>query len=203
MEIFLKENKKDINRQFIIIAGCAGSGKTTVGRALAKRLGYVYIDKDTVTRDFTDFILIRLGSSANDRESSLYKEEILPIEYKVTFNICREILENQNNVVLTIPFISQINDYSKWELIRSEAGIGRNIDVHFIWIKHDIDAEKRNIINRNATRDGYKLKHWDEYANSVFEIEPDNKYEAYVYVNDCDTPPEETIGEMINKWKHK
>ena len=116
MGFFDKSKKKSIyeKKQLIIITGCAGSGKTTIGKKLAQQLEYAYVDKDTVTRDYTDFILKKLGSFEGDRESELYKNFILPIEYRVTLNLCREILENGSNVVLTIPFISQIKDYLKW-----------------------------------------------------------------------------------------
>lgn len=35
-----------MNRRFIIVMGVAGSGKTTVGQALAKRLGWDFYDAD-------------------------------------------------------------------------------------------------------------------------------------------------------------
>lgn len=45
-----KGTKSPKKRQLVIITGCAGSGKTTIGKTLAQKLGYCYIDKDTVTR---------------------------------------------------------------------------------------------------------------------------------------------------------
>ncbi len=195
------ENEENAAK-LIIITGCAGAGKTTIGMELAKRLRYAYVDKDTVTRDYTDFALKSLGSFEGDRESELYKKEILPIEYKVTFKVCCEILAVGRSVVLTIPFIGQITDYQKWENIRNEAHIGEDIPVKFIWIKHDIDTEKSNIRNRAAKRDEYKLSHWEEYAKSVDGIEPDEKYKAYIYVNDRETRLSDTL-EEVEKWINK
>lgn len=203
MSIFKKEKKdKNDKRQLIIITGCAGSGKTTVGTELSKQLNYAYIDKDTVTRDFTDFILTKLGSFEGDRESELYRSEILPIEYRVTFKVCREVLSNGNNVVLTIPFIGQIRDIAKWNEIRKEAKIPAGVDVKFIWIKHNIDTEKNNIIKRGAVRDTYKLQHWDEYSDSLDGIEPSADYNAYVYVNDCEAKLADTL-EEVKHWIRK
>lgn len=201
MGIFSKAKmvKKESVKQLIIITGCAGAGKTTIGKELAKQLNYAYVDKDTVTREYTDFILNKLGSSEGDRESELYRNEILPIEYRVTFKVCREILSNGSNVVLTIPFIGQIMDFQKWEAIRKEARINHDVIVKFIWIEHDIDTEKKNIRNRAASRDKYKLEHWDEYADSVDGIEPAAEYHAYVYVNDCEAKLSDTL-EEVKKW---
>lgn len=138
MNLFNKKSKSNENNLYlIIIAGCAGSGKTTIGKELAKQLRYAYIDKDTVTRDYTDFILKQSGSFEGDRESDLYKNQILPIEYQVTFKVCREILESGSSVVLTIPFIGQIRDWSKWLSIKETARINNEVIVKFIWIKHD------------------------------------------------------------------
>lgn len=196
-----KGTKSPKKRQLVIITGCAGSGKTTIGKTLAQKLGYCYIDKDTVTREFTDFILERSGSSKGDRESQLYRGEILPIEYSVTFKLCREILDNGNNVVLTIPFISQIQDFSKWEEIRTAARI-RNKEVKFIWIEHNIETEKENLISRDAARDKYKLEHWEEYAKSVEGICPAYEYQAYIYTNDCNINLDTAV-EEVEKWVRK
>ena len=193
-----KSTKSSKVRKLVIITGCAGSGKTTVGKTLAQKLGYCYIDKDTVTREFTDFILERSGSSKGDRESQLYRGEILPIEYSVTFKLCREILDNGSNVVLTIPFISQIQDFSKWEEIRTAARI-RNKEVKFIWIEHNIETEKANLVSRDAARDKYKLEHWEEYAKSVEGICPADEYQAYIYTNDCNINLDTAV-EEVEKW---
>ncbi len=196
---FFNRRANENSLYLIVITGCAGSGKTTVGKELAKQLGYAYIDKDTVTRDYTDHILKRSGSFEGDRESDLYKNEILPIEYRVTFKVCREILENGTSVVLTIPFIGQIRDRSKWLAIKEEARIGDDVNVKFIWIKHDINTEKKNILKRGASRDAYKLSHWDEYADSIEGIEPAPELNAYIYVNDCEAKLTDTLVE-VKRW---
>lgn len=174
------------NPCLIIAAGCAGSGKTTIGKELAKQLGFVFVDKDTATREYTDFILTELGSFEGDKESELYKTHILPIEYRVTFRICKDILDSGRSVIVAIPFISQIKDWSNWLAIKESAGIGSNVKTLFLWIEHNIEAERKNIIRRGAIRDTYKIQHRDEYAKSVENIHPAAEYNAYVYVNDRD-----------------
>ena len=86
MGLFSKKTnneKRDGKAKFVIITGCAGSGKTSLGERVSREMGWTYIDKDTVTRDFTDFILEDKGKSKSDRESDLYCNEIRPIEYKI------------------------------------------------------------------------------------------------------------------------
>lgn len=200
MGLFSKSKEvRDSKKRLIIVTGCAGSGKTTTGKELARQLGYAYIDKDTVTREFTDFVLIQKGSSEGDRESEFYKTELLPIEYRITFKLCRELLECGSSVVLTIPFIGQIRDISKWLALKEESRIDDDVEVKFVWIKHDIDTEKKNILKRGAARDQYKIEHWDEYAASVEGIEPSPDYNAYMYDNDCEANLSDTV-EEIKKW---
>lgn len=189
--------ENNMKKQLVIITGCAGSGKTTIGREIAKAMNYSYVDKDTVTREFTDFILTELGSYEGDRESAIYKEKILPIEYRISLKLCRELLDCGSSVVLTIPFINQIQDYTNWQKIKRTAKISDDVKVKFIWIEHNIDTEKANIINRNATRDKYKIENWENYALSVEGIEPAKEYEVFLYVNDCETNLSEAIEEVI------
>ena len=190
----------DNNKQhLIVIAGCAGAGKTTIGKELSKQLGYVLIDKDPVTREYTDFILTKLGSFAGDRESELYKNDILPIEYKVTFSICKDILDCGNSVIVTIPFISQIRNWSNWLMLKNEVGLDDNVDIKFIWLKHNIDVEKENILKRDAMRDDYKLKHWDNYTKSVDNVKPAEEYKAFEFDNTSKSCLDSTLLEVI-KW---
>lgn len=139
---------------FLIITGCAGSGKTTLGKTLAKKLHWTYIDKDTITRDFTDMFLLNKGKSKDDRESDIYCNEIRPVEYKSTFTVCQENLDLGNSVILTIPFIEQIRDYSKWLDMINEYGLNlENISTKFIWINHDENGELSRLTKRAAERD--------------------------------------------------
>lgn len=206
MGLFSKKvtkEKRNEKTTFVIITGCAGSGKTSLGERVSRELGWTYIDKDTVTRDFTDFILEDNGKSKSDRESDLYCNNIRPIEYKITFKVCEENLRLGNSVVLTIPFIAQIKDYEEWEKIQREYGIKlSNIEVKFVWINHDEDLEYIRVTKRGAERDEYKLNHWEEYVEGLRGINPDGKYNAYCYDNDS-TPADEIYIEDLITWIRK
>lgn len=164
-----------MNNKLYIIAGCAGSGKTTFGKKLARKHKIAFVDKDTVANDFTDFVL----SNSNSRESEDYVKEIRPLEYLSTFRICHELLECGQSVVVAIPFISEIQDYDKWEDLARMTGINElDVNIVFIWIEHDEEKEYQNIVKRNAPRDHYKIENWEEYCRSVADIEIDKRYNA-------------------------
>lgn len=175
-----RRRKKESKVTFLIITGCAGSGKTTLGKTLSRRLGYTYVDKDTATETFTDFILKTDG----ERESKFYCESVRPIEYRTVINLCKDNLILGNSVVLTIPFIEQIQDYSKWEQIIKELNLDfSNINIKFIWIKHNELLEYDRIKERGSSRDKYKLDHWEEYSSNLKNVKPDAKYDVFIYDN--------------------
>jgi len=183
---------------FVIITGCAGSGKTSLGEKIARTLRWTYVDKDTVTRGFTDYILVEKGKSCGDRESDLYCRDIRPIEYRITFKVCEENLRLGNPVILTIPFIAQIRDYCKWIDMITEFGMDlTEVDIKFVWINHNEGGEFARITRRGAARDGYKLRHWEEYAKGIDGISPDERYCAYCYDNDSYTADEMYVKDVI------
>lgn len=195
--MFMKRKPKTF---FIIVAGFAGSGKTSVGKSLSKATGYAYLDKDTITRHFTDYILANNGSYEGDRESEFYKKFIRDIEYKVSMDICMENLELGNSVIISTPFIGQIGNYKNLEAIINMKKLEKlNINIKIVWVKHDIDLEHGRIIKKNAKRDDYKLKHWDEYSKLIENIKIDPRYDKIEIRNEDDIDIEEEIKEII-KW---
>lgn len=178
-------NKKKLKTKFIIISGFAGSGKTTIGKELSRVLGYMYVDKDTLTTRYTDYVLIEKGSNSGDRESDLYVNQIREIGYKTAFDLCMENLELGNDVILSIPFIQEIKDYQKFEkLVDIQKFRNLAIDLKIVWIKHNIDIEHIRIEKRGEERDKYKLEHWEEYRQKNKDIKIDDKYNIYELAND-------------------
>jgi len=55
---------------FVVVSGLPGSGKTTLGRAIAASLRFGALDKD----DFLDALLVRAGASVTQRRRELSRE---------------------------------------------------------------------------------------------------------------------------------
>jgi len=60
-----------MSRKLVLVGGFPGSGKTHLGKILSKDVGF-FVDKDTLSKLFTEKILTILGKSKNDRESETY-----------------------------------------------------------------------------------------------------------------------------------
>lgn len=67
----------------IILIGMPGSGKTTLGTELAERLGYGYIDSDSV-------IVAREGMRLSEIIAKVGREGFLDVEAKVNSELCAD-----------------------------------------------------------------------------------------------------------------
>jgi DNA-binding transcriptional regulator YhcF (GntR family)/predicted kinase len=94
----------------IFIGGYAGSGKSELGRILARATGWPMLDKDTITRPVVEAALEMIGQSPHDRESEKYLELIRPREYECLAAAAMENVECGNSAVLAAPFIREFGD---------------------------------------------------------------------------------------------
>ncbi|MBO5412085.1 MAG: shikimate kinase [Clostridia bacterium] len=67
----------------VILIGMPGAGKTTIGTELAERIGYGYVDVDSV-------IIAREGKCLNEIIAECGRENFLDIEAKVNSELCAE-----------------------------------------------------------------------------------------------------------------
>lgn len=152
-------------QRLILVGGLPGSGKTHVGKEIA-RGRYCFIDKDTVSRFSTESMLDMLGCHPDDRESIVYLDKIRPIEYETMMKIAHENLDIGQSVVCSAPFIREFRD-EQW---LSEANFNASVAgcrLILVWIHSDETSLRKRLIERNASRDRWKLAHWDDYIKSV------------------------------------
>ncbi|MFU8855220.1 GntR family transcriptional regulator [Micromonospora sp. SL1-18] len=150
----------------IIIGGYAGSGKTELGRVIARQTGWPMLDKDTLTRPVVEAALEVLGLSPHDRESESYLNIIRPREYDALEEAVLENVGCGNSAVVTAPFIREFNDPA-W-ISRTEA-LFASLDatVTFVWLYCDPDTMHSYIRRRGAARDARKLSDWPAYLDSI------------------------------------
>lgn len=192
---------------FILIIGVAGSGKTEIGKLIAKQLCYVYLDKDTLTRPYTEKFL-EVSSPThdpNDRESSFYLDNVRPLEYSISLNVAEENLRIGNSVVVSAPFLTEAKT-PNW--INREILVGKKLlnRVHLkvVLVVSDRPTERKRLIQRGADRDKWKLYHWEPYTNSIndFEIQWDlDSTEIFKFDNrEVPTIPFNKQMEELVKW---
>lgn len=152
--------------QVILIGGYAGSGKTELGRIIARRTGWAMLDKDSTTRTVVEAALESLGISPHDRESNTYLEVIRPAEYQALLATTRENVECGTSVVVTAPFIRELSDKAWCD--RTAAMLhSLGAALHVVWVRCDAPSMNTYLRQRGAARDAYKLAHWDEYLAGI------------------------------------
>ena len=152
--------------QVILIGGFAGSGKTELGRILARETGWPILDKDTLTRPIVEAALEMLGQSPHDRESDTYVDLVRPREYEALMAAGTENIECGNSVILTAPFIRELNNAS-WVNRTRATFVAMNAHTTFVWVHCNADTMHTYIRHRGAARDATKLANWQEYLASI------------------------------------
>jgi predicted kinase len=150
----------------LLIGGYAGSGKTELGRILARETGWSMLDKDTLTRPVVEAALEMIGLSPHDRESEGYLTKVRPREYEALSAAMLENVGCGNSTIVTAPFITEF---------RQEAWINRiratlkdlNASATLVWVYCNDESMRLYIRRRGAARDGAKLADWNGYVNSM------------------------------------
>lgn len=184
----------------VVIGGYAGSGKTELGRILARQTGWPVFDKDSATRPVVEMALQELGSSPNDRESELYLTKVRPAEYEALRTLTAENVACGNSAIMTAPFIRELRDPSWTRSLAADAEtLGAELRV--VWIRCDDETMLTYLRRRGAARDTHKLAHWDDYlAGLDADFTPALPHD--VIDNSLDSPPlQEQAAKLIQTWQ--
>lgn len=150
----------------LLIGGYAGSGKSELGRMVARETGWPMLDKDTLTRPVVEAALEVMGASPHDRESDIYLSRVRPREYEALAAAIDEQLECGTSAVATAPYLKEFRDLTWVDRMRATyEAVGAH--VVFVWVKCDPTSMHTYIRRRGAARDSTKLSHWDTYVSSL------------------------------------
>ncbi|MFE0530623.1 GntR family transcriptional regulator [Micromonospora parva] len=150
----------------LIVGGYAGSGKTELGRILARETGWPMLDKDTLTRPVLEAALELIGLSPHDRESEQYLKLLRPREYEALMEAAAENVACGNSAIITAPFIAEFNDSAWLDRTRSSF-VDKGAAVTFVWVYCDEGSMQTYIRRRGAARDAAKLADWDGYLGRI------------------------------------
>lgn len=150
----------------MLVGGYAGSGKTELGRILARITGWPMLDKDTITRPVVEAALEMLGQSPDDRESEVYLTRVRPAEYAALDAAMMENLECGNSAIVTAPFLRELSSQA-WADRVTAACRALGAEVTIVWIRCDAASMRTYLRRRGALRDAWKLSHWEEYLAGV------------------------------------
>jgi DNA-binding transcriptional regulator YhcF (GntR family)/predicted kinase len=173
--------------RIVLIGGYAGSGKTELGRVLARLTGWPILDKDTLTRPLVERVLEALGRPGNDRDSDIYVTHVRPLEYEALMAGAYENAECGVPAIVTAPYIGEFAD-AAW-LARERARFeGLGVPAEIVWVNCDPESMHTYIRRRGAARDTAKLDNWSDY---LAKVDPDRRPdgEHVVIDNSVDAEP--------------
>lgn len=150
----------------LIIGGYAGSGKTELGRVIARETGWPMLDKDTLTRPVLEAALEVMGLSPHDRESEQYLTLLRPREYEALMEAASENVACGNSVIVTAPFIAEFNDQA-WLERAQESFAVKDASTTLVWVYCDAGSMQTYIRRRGAARDAAKLADWEGYLSRI------------------------------------
>lgn len=159
-----------MRKVWVLVGGLPGSGKTHLGSEISRNIG-LFLDKDTVSRFFTEALLETLQQPVDDRESPAYLAHVRPKEYETMKKIALENLELGHSVVCAAPFLVEFSD-PQW---RSDIEVQAEItgaEIHYVWIDSDEDSLHERLKKRGASRDHWKLANWTTWWNGTLKNPP-------------------------------
>lgn len=155
--------------KLIFVAGVAGTGKSTVARAITKKMPSVYLDRDTVAGRYTDVFLAHNGLDPDDRDSAFFLTHCRDVEYDITMDVALENLALGKDVILISPFTKELKDETWIDRTLARIGLTLNdvvVKVIVVYLS-DMLVQKERIIGRATARDTWKLENWDEYSKRL------------------------------------
>ncbi len=153
-------------KKLILVVSPPACGKTFVSKKLASALTHVvYLDKDTLI-PLSKKIFEVAGEEYN-RSSDFFNKNIRDLEYVVTLDLAFEALQYEDLVLVNAPFTREIRDIDFVSKLSKRLKDELNAELVFIWVNASPETCHRRMVERNSTRDTWKLENWEEYIRGV------------------------------------
>jgi sugar-phosphatase len=134
-----------------VVAGPAGAGKSTLGRALARSTRAVLLDLDTVTNPLLD--RLQLGDPApwsthwNNPE---HRAALRPARYAALLAVARAQADLGHDLVLVAPFTAELAGGPEWDQLLAAVAPG---EVRVVWLRLSSDELAARLGARGEPRD--------------------------------------------------
>jgi predicted kinase len=175
----------------VLVAGQPGAGKSTVGRALADRLGAALVDQDTVTGPLVAVVAGLVG--VQDLDDPRLAGPTRDARYEAIVAIAEENLGIGTPVVLVAPFTRERRDPEAWRALaaRLQAAGGRPL---LVWLQLAPETAIRRLRARGAARDLAKLA---DATSFLASLDPSPPRGPHLSVN-AEGSPDDVVEYLVN-----
>ncbi|MGA8211373.1 MAG: AAA family ATPase [Nocardioidaceae bacterium] len=139
----------------VLVSGPPGSGKSTVGRLVAGRLGAALLDLDTATASLTA-VIGRLHGT-DDLDDPEVVRLTRAARYEAVTALAEDNLAAGTGVVLVAPFSAERRDPASWATLESRL-VGAGAAASLVWLRISPAEVLRRVGQRGAARDAGKRR---------------------------------------------
>ena len=132
-----------------VVAGGAGSGKSTLGRAIATVTGAAILDQDVLTNPLMARIAELVGAG-DDLDHPQLRGAVRRARYDCLINAAADNRRVGRAVVMIAPFTAEIADPVAWQAL---AAIFKPAPVVLVYVQVPADIAWQRRIRRNLARD--------------------------------------------------
>lgn len=154
----------------VVVAGAAGSGKTTLGRELARTLRLPLLDLDTITNPLLDGLgpLPAAGDAAESAHwnDPSHRPTIRPARYAALRAVLADQRDAGVGAVLVAPFTAELQGGEEWEALVEAAGVVPKV----VWLRADAATLLARRARRGAERDAHVVDPPAEVVPAVTHV---------------------------------
>lgn len=136
----------------ITVAGAAGSGKSTLGRTLARELGVALLDLDTLTNPLLDGAFAPLLGDTHWNDPAL-RDTVRPARYAVLRAAIADQVSAGDGAVAVAPFTAELAGGEAWDRLVEACGEEPCV----VWITADPELLARRRAGRAVDRDAHAM----------------------------------------------
>jgi shikimate kinase len=143
--------------EVFVIAGAAGSGKTTFGRALSVRLGVPLLDLDEATAGVVEAFRVRHPELDEAAALTAVRDD----RYVELQRATERVISTGSSAIVTAPFTAEIASRVRWRDWIAPLG---DVPVHLMWIAVTPEERLRRMRVRGSSRDAHLVEASSETA---------------------------------------
>jgi predicted kinase len=176
----------------VVLSGAPATGKSTVGRALARALGAAVLDQDTATGPLVDVVAGLLGVS--DLDDPRLAGPTRAARYETLTALAEDTLHAGTPVVLVAPFTTERRDPAAWRALEHRLRTAGGAPV-LVWLRLDPSVVVQRLRARGAPRDSAKLADAEAYRATVHVAAPSGPHLEL----DADRPVDLIVRELLGR----
>jgi len=174
----------------VLLTGWPASGKSTVGRELARRLGAALVDQDTATAPLVAVVADLVG--VQDLDDDRLAGPTRGARYETVTAIAEDNLRIGTSVVLVAPFTAERRDLAAWQALerRLRAAGGSPL---MVWLRLRPATVVQRLRARGAARDLAKLVDTEAFAAALDTTPPAGPHLSV----DGERPTDQVVGTVL------